>query len=278
MRVVLVDNGSLRPEGWINLSRVAGRLSERVGRLVEPASVLHSTRMDPADIPPEWPRPMTWERATKAALEAGEREFLVLPFFFGPTGAIIDYLPQRRAAVEEKWGPFSLQFAPFLASALPGEDRTLADLLVDQVRATKDARQLEQPHVILVDHGSPKREVAAVRDRLGPELANRLGGTVAGVSVASMERREGDEYAFNEPLLEHALRDPAHPAGEVVVAMLFLSPGRHAGPGGDIATICAEAEAERPGLRTHMTELVGQHPAIVDLLAARYEAALATAD
>ena len=31
--------------------------------------------------------------------------------------------------------------------------------------------------------------------------------------------------------------------GEVVVALQFLSPGRHAGPGGDVAEICTEAEA-----------------------------------
>jgi len=104
MRVFLVDNGSLRPAAWMNLCQVARALSERLGCEVEPASVLHSTRIDPALVPDCWPRPTTWERATKAALAAGEREFLVLPFFFGPTGAIIDYLPHRRARLVEDYG------------------------------------------------------------------------------------------------------------------------------------------------------------------------------
>ena len=72
-----------------------------------------------------------------------------------------------------------------------------------------------------------------------------------------MERRPGPAYAFADPLLENALRDrfdtfaaakATAPDTEershllVVVALLFLSPGRHAGPGGDIATILEDAK------------------------------------
>jgi sirohydrochlorin ferrochelatase len=272
MRVMLVDNGSLRPEAWINLCRVARAVSARLGFTVHPASVLHSTRMDPDLIPAEWPRPTTWERATKAAWEEGEREFVVLPFFFGPTGAITEYLPERCARLREKRGDFSLRFAPFLADAVAGETMSLPTILADQVRAVRERAGSSRPPVVLVDHGSPRPEVTAVRDRLGPALAAELGESVDGVRVASMERREGTEFAFNEPLLERALRDPALPAREVIVAMLFLSPGRHAGPDGDVAGICAAAEAERPGLRVHSTALVGEHPGVVDLLAARWAA------
>ena len=59
-----------------------------------------------------------------------------------------------------------------------------------------------------------------------------------------------------------------------VLAMLFLSPGRHAGEGGDIAEICAAAEQRHPGLRVRPTALVGEHPAIVDILATRLRQAL----
>jgi sirohydrochlorin ferrochelatase len=125
--------------------------------------------------------------------------------------------------------------------------------------------------VALCDHGSPKREVAAVRDALAMDLAELLGDEVEALAAASMERREGDEYDFNEPLLDKLLRRPGWNHGDVVISMLFLSPGRHAGPGGDIDTICKTAEAESPGLRTYMTGLVGDHPDIVPLLKRRLE-------
>ena len=51
--------------------------------------------------------------------------------------------------------------------------------------------------------------------------------------------------------------------------MLFISPGRHAGPGGDIARICEEAEARFPGLETFASDLFAVHPGVVELLAER---------
>ncbi len=125
--------------------------------------------------------------------------------------------------------------------------------------------------VILVDHGSPVPVVAAVRDRLADDLRARLGEAVSGVLAASMERREGDAYAFNDPLLATALRTTGFDSGEVIVAMQFLLPGRHAGPGGDVAQIIADAEtAGAPrALRVQMTRLVAEDDALADLLAAR---------
>lgn len=90
-----------------------------------------------------------------------------------------------------------------------------------------------------------------------------------------MERREGPEYAFNEPLLEQALRQPPFDRGDVIVALQFLAPGRHAGAEGDIAAICAAAEAAQPGLRTHLTTTLGAHPQVVDVLASRFRAVVA---
>ena len=57
--------------------------------------------------------------------------------------------------------------------------------------------------------------------------------------------------------------------------MLFLSPGRHAGEGGDIAEICDQAMARSAGLRVTSTRLVGEHDGIVDILATRLQQALA---
>ena len=62
--------------------------------------------------------------------------------------------------------------------------------------------------------------------------------------------------------------------GSVVVCQFFLSPGRHAGPNGDVASICRKAEEARPGLRTFITKPLGDHPLILDLLAERLQECL----
>ena len=56
--------------------------------------------------------------------------------------------------------------------------------------------------------------------------------------------------------------------------MLFSSPGRHAGPGGDIAQICEAAEEKHAGLRTFMSDLFATHPDVVSVLAERYRQGL----
>lgn len=117
-----------------------------------------------------------------------------------------------------------------LVDTLGGVDLRLAQLLADNVReAMTGARR---PTVVLVDHGSPIPEVAAVRNYLAGQLSALLAEEAERVTFASMERRDGDEYRFNEPLLETLLAAPELAGREVVLAMLFLSPGRHAGEGG----------------------------------------------
>ena len=97
------------------------------------------------------------------------------------------------------------------------------------------------------------------------------------LAVASMERRSGPEYDFCEPLLAAVLRSAELARGHVVVARQFFSPGRHAGPAGDIADICKAAEQERPGLKTHLTGLMGEDPRLIEVLADRYREARASA-
>ena len=214
---------------------------------------------------------MNLERRLRLFLEAGERHFTILPFFFGPTGAITDYLPQRLAYRREKHGDFSVHRAPFLFLGQGQDNSDLVRILEDNVRQIMRYHDWRRPRVVLVDHGSPLPEVTEVRNALAAELGKALGDLVAAVAPASMERREGEAYAFNEPLLEKLLMEPEWCKGPVVVSMLFLSPGRHAGPGGDIATICNRAREQFPGLQTCMTGLVGEHPGIVGLLQWRME-------
>jgi hypothetical protein len=81
-----------------------------------------------------------------------------------------------------------------------------------------------------------------------------------------MERREGAEYDFNEPLLEHALQQAK---GEAVILMLFLLPGRHAGPDGDVATIAKEHAPA--GLRWKLSPLLGTHFSLPSLIELRFD-------
>jgi sirohydrochlorin ferrochelatase len=278
MKYFLVDNGSLRAESVLNLRRVARELSAVTGMEILPASVLHSSKVPAEKL--EGEEAVNLERRIRLSLESGEdREFTILPFFFGPTGAITDYLPERLAYRRQKHGDFTVWQAPFLgdqARDLKGHKGRkpagdLVEILAERVRETIREQQLIRPRVALVDHGSPKREVTALRDGMSVALREQLGDAVVEVAASSMERRDGKEYDFNEPLLERLLDQPGWDSGDVVVSMMFLSPGRHAGPGGDVDSICKAAEARHAGLRTYMTGLVGDHADIVPLLKRRLE-------
>ncbi len=159
---------------------------------------------------------------------------------------------------------------------LGGLDLRLARLLANNVRQVMGhTGGLHQPTVVLVDHGSPIPEVAAVRNYVAGQLGALLSEEAGCVTFASMERRDGDEYRFNEPLLADLLASRALAGREVILAMLFLSPGRHAGEGGDIAEICEQAMAASPGLNVTSTRLVGEHEGILEILASRVAQGLA---
>ncbi|MGP9764228.1 sirohydrochlorin chelatase [Halomonas sp. AOP13-D3-9] len=268
--IFLVDNGSLRPQATLNLRRLAASLSELIGEAVQAASLLHSNKI-PAEEVGGIPATTLGPAAERSA-EQGAAEIIVLPFFFGPSKALTGYLPERMATMQERFPHVKVRVAQPLVDEFGGNDLRLAHLLADNVR--DQLRSGSKPHVALVDHGSPIPEVTAVRSRLAGQLSVLLGDDVACVAAASMERRAGDEYRFNEPLLENLLALPEFKTGPVILAMLFLSPGRHAGEGGDIAEICATAEQLYPGLTVTTTKLVGEHPGIVDILHTRLRQAI----
>ncbi|QJQ95703.1 MULTISPECIES: sirohydrochlorin chelatase [Halomonadaceae] len=268
--VFLVDNGSLRPESTLNLRRVAAALGERAGMPVEAASLLHSNKV-PADALDGMPAATLGPAAARHA-EAGSREVVILPFFFGPSRALTGYLPERMATLQERYPDLHVRVATPLVNLLGPVDLRLARILCDGVRERLVPGT--RPRVALVDHGSPIPEVTAVRNVLVGQLSALLEGEVACVAGASMERREGDEYRFNEPLLDTLLDQPGFDQGEVIVSMLFLSPGRHAGTEGDVAAICSGAETRHPGLITTMTRLAGEHDGMLDILVERLHQAL----
>lgn len=266
-RVYLVDNGSLRPESTRLLRRLAAALTARSGHAVVAAPLLHADRVDPALL--DGVPALTWEQQLRRDLAAGQRSFGLLPYFFGPTGAITTYVPERLALLRREGLACTLRIGPFIHTGAEDLADDLIAMLVDRVRACMAAAGLRQPPLVLVDHGSPLPQVTAVREAVAARLRLALGGEVGGITTASMERRPGEAYAFNEPLLANLLGRPGFAGGDVVVALLFLAPGRHAGTGGDIDRICAAAEVAYPGLRTHRTEPLGSHPRMPELLARR---------
>lgn len=262
---ILMDNGSLDPAAILALRELAVSLGERLGQPVEPISLLHSSGV-PADKLDGQPAEIL-EPALARRLVSGQSDFLILPLFFGPSDALTDYLPARLAHLRTKNPALSLKIATPLFQS--GDDR-LARILADQVLALGTPSR----RVALVDHGSPARAVTEVRNELACQLAGLLGPDFT-VAPSSMERREGAAFDFCEPLLAGLLRQPGWNSGEVVVAMQFLLPGRHAGPDGDVAGMCRAAElASGSALRTAMTALVGEHPLLIDILADRWRAAL----
>lgn len=274
---MLVDNGSLEPAATLNLRAIAQRLADAVGQEVTPVSLLHSSTIAPVKLGGQAAEIL--EPALERRLRNGTTRFLVVPLFFGPSSAVTDYLPRRLHALREKFPDMQVQIAPPLVDVSAADDDRMAAILEERVQdAVKRAGSSVAPHarpaVVLVDHGSPTREVVAVRDHLARQLERRLGASARCVVAASMERRAGPEYAFAEPLLEHIFDRDELSAGLVIVAMLFLSPGRHAGPTGDVAQIIASARMRHPRLQVAMTDLVGSHPGLIPILTDRVRAGL----
>jgi sirohydrochlorin ferrochelatase len=265
--ILLIDNGSSRPESTRRLRQLASALGERLGTPVHPVSLQHSDKV-PAEalggVAPQLLGPFL-----RKAVPEGERDFLAVPLFFGPSRALSHFVPDTAAELAAELGPFRLRVAPELCPLPPGEPR-LAQILVDQILTTARLNRVPPRRVVLVDHGSPLPAVNAVRRWLAERLREHLGDGVT-LHEAVMERRPGAAYDFNGALLSDVLEEKARsdPLSPVVLALLFLAPGRHAGAGGDIAQICAAAELGHPGFRVYPTPLVGEHQGLIEILAER---------
>jgi len=253
-RILLVDNGSYEPSATLALRGLALEVGKLIGQEVRPVSTMHSTKIDPAllgGVPA-----VIFEGAVQQAKLDGIDELVVLPLFIGPSRAITEYLPKVFADAQ----PGAMKLT--IRQPLFGDDGfELTGMLADNLRETGWTKG--SGTVLVCDHGSPIPEVTACRNALAASLRKELGLKPEELIACSMERREGAEYDFNEPLLEHALQDAK---GEAVILMLFLLPGRHAGPDGDVATIAKEHAPA--GLRWKLSPLLGTHfslPSLVEL-------------
>jgi sirohydrochlorin ferrochelatase len=269
---ILFDNGSLRPNSTQSLRATARKLAVELGIEVRAVSLLHSSAVNPSELGGK-PAQLLEPALTAFLEENGAAGVVALPLFFGPSAALTDYVPARLAVLASKFPRAQIRLARWLID--PSEtDNRVAQALAKAARRVIITENLVNPKVVLVDHGSPQCAVTEVRNFLGEQLRALLADVAAEVTVASMEKRPGADYAFNDPLLAQRLRTPPFDRGDVVVALQFLSPGRHAGQDGDVAWICAEARSERSELRTYLTETIASDQGVIAVLADRYKQAL----
>lgn len=214
-----------------------------------------------ADVLPKW-----LDRLSK---EARPPPIVLLPLLIGPSDTLLKALPAaaRASGLDVDISPSLVCLCPALTKPDASGAADFAAMLQDRLQ---ESGYTGSEHVILCDHGSPVSRVAAAREAVRVQLAKRLGTEVAG---CCMERREGPEYDFNGLLLEDALA--ALPQGACArVALLFLQEGKHAGAGGDIASIVATALEKRPDLTVFTTKVLAGHPTLISLLFLRLSMAV----
>lgn len=271
-RLLLMDNGSLRPEAVLALRQLADALTKRLGRGVMPVSLSHVDRIEAQRLDGE--PAQTLDRVIAQRLRAGDRRFLILPLFFGRSRALTEVLPQRMEDLKREGRDFDYAVADPVGPLDEEDiDHAMTRLMTEQARLTALQAGLAEPRICLVDHGSPSPQVTAVRHRLAARLAETLGQMP---DEAAMERRGGSEYDFNGPLLAEWIEEQAERgATEILLLLMFFLPGRHAGAGGDIESILHTAMQRYPQLRIAASPLVAEHPLLLEILRQRLRDALA---
>ena len=259
----LVDNGSLRPESIISLREVANKLTEKCGENVEPAGIMHSHKINSIHLNSK--KALTMEKFFDSKEAENVSRLLIIPMFLGPSLAITDWLKRKLTVWKESNPDRFYSVAHCLHK--DGDNRISRALytnVIDEIRLFSG----RQPFVILVDHGTPLKKVNSVRETVGNELKRLLTNKICGFSTACMERRSGTQYDYNDPLLEVLLHQIYRKGvREVVLAQLFLLPGRHAGPDGDLAMICNPYE--KKGMKIYRTQTLACHPLILEILIER---------
>jgi len=267
--VILFDNGSIRAASHLLLRRVAKQVSEGAGADVLAASLAHSDRVPAEEL--EGSPAILLTALVEDLYTGGDREIACLPFLLSPGGAIGAVFEGQREDLQSRLPGLRLHLLPGLFVADEKPDPCLARVLVDRaLQRLAEASAGRETAVVMVDHGSPSPISAMVRNFVGGQVSLLLpSDKVPAFSVASMERRPGEKYDFNEPLLKTVLETWASEYRHIVVLLFFLGPGRHAGDEGDIMEICDAVRARHPELETVLTDPMGDHPDIVEKLASR---------
>ena len=267
MEYFLIDNGSLRAGSVLQMRKIAAVLSNMSGHKIRPFGLMHSHKLTPEKLGGVPGESMEKFLSTEGAEEVVE--IRALPFFLGPSLAITDWLPENLASWKSKNSAVrSYRILEPLHHR--GDDRlsrAMSDLCQEQIKNSG----FKNPHIAMVDHGTPLPEVNQVREVVGSQMKERMGNEIAGFSTCAMERRSDQRYNFNDPLLEDLLEEWMEQGiREVVLSQFFLLPGRHAGPDGDLAQICQPFKDQ--GMKIFRTENLGTHPLVMEILLDRIRA------
>jgi len=271
--IILADNGSTKAEATLQLRVIADQLSNYTNKKIHPVSLQHCHRVPAEKL--GGIKGFTIKYFMRKHIEQDYREFIVLPLFFGNSRALTKFIPTVHAELEESLGEFKIQIMDPLYKpnqAASEQSVGLPDIIYDHIQKTAQINALPLKNIVLVDHGSPIPQITAVRNGVVEEVQEKLGQDVT-LEQAAMERREGKEYDFNGVLLEDWLIAKAE-QGETsaIVTLLFSLPGRHAGEGGDIVTICDSVMQRHPNFKIGISPLVGEHPLLLEILADRLNA------
>jgi len=262
---LLVDNGSLQADSILSLRKVANRLSSELSLEVIPVGLLHSNKIKPSEL--DGVNAYTIETFLNSKIGKQSKNLLIIPFFFGPSRGITDFLQRKLLSWETGSKERSFEILQCLHKK---GDLTLAKALFDETIKIIKEKGFSKPHVVMVDHGTPVSEVNDVREEVGRQLAKLLSDSISGFSTSSMERRAGKEYDFNEPLVENVLHGwGMDNVKQVVVPLLFLLPGRHAGKGGDLHNIFDKTRKEFDDIKIYPTNPLGLSEGVYKILKIR---------
>ncbi|CAH0492568.1 unnamed protein product [Peronospora farinosa] len=282
--VMLVNIGSLRAEPYLDLRQISFRLSRSIGQPVVPCSFRFSNRVDPNELngleAKTFGMVLTDHLATRGD---NASDVVVLPLFFGKSSTLTEFLPKTinkvwAAATPTPSMPLTVRVGGCLVDQENAEDTRVAQILLERILAVVDLKTVtDDVNVLVVDHGTPNRDVNEARELVAQALRGLLQRYehVKLVDTACMERREGAEYDFNDPLLAQALDYYTVKTGIVVCAIMFLSNGRHAGEKGDIEEIIEDVRARHPGVDVCVTEALGTHELLSEIMQDRYRTVLA---
>ena len=120
-----------------------------------------------------------------------------------------------------------------------------------------------KPAILLVDHGSRRAEANQQLESIAQLLRNRDPERI--VRIAHME--------IAKPTIAEGLAACVSAgAREIVVHPYLLAPGRHSRE--DIPTLSAEAAAGHPGVAVRVSEPLGVHDKLADVVLERVDAAV----
>lgn len=269
--ILLVDNGSTRANAAAQLRHLAESLGNKTGKKINAVSLKHSDRVSTDEVKNKLsgiPARVFRDFMTEH-LSAGQRNFILIPLFFGNSRALSSFVPDEKAELESEFGAFDIKMTEVLYP-LPDGESLLVDILYEHaLTSTKGSTKDALKNLVLVDHGSPLPAVNAVRQHIAKALNAKFPDEI-NVAQTAMERREGKEYDFNGELLEHYLNRIAE-SGEThaTVLLLFLLAGTHAGEGGDIEQICDVVMKQHPDFKVSISPLISQNKKLVDCLEQR---------